>query len=159
MNFSSSTDFHPVSYSTCNWWYWKKESFIKSCLIYLFTVLWGDGPVWGGDTEETPDVFQTPRQACRSWNSRTFLGHRDGGHFGVWGKRSVLTFCTHTHKHTHKHRVTDAAHPQKVVEGDKTLKLTYKDKLIFVTNLHRILHLYFTRICEHKGSRWRQAEV
>lgn len=150
MNLSSHTDFHPAFYS--NWWYWNKESFIKSCLIYLFTVLWGDGPVWGGDTEETPDVFQTPRQACCSWNSGTFLGHRDGGHFGVWGKRSVFV-------HTLTNTESLMQYPQKVLEGDKALKLTYKCKLIFVTNLHRILHLYFTRLCEHKGSRWRQAEV
>lgn len=66
---------------------------------------------------------------------------------------------TNTHTNTLTNTESLKQHPQKVVEGDKTLKLTYKDKLIFVTNLHRILHLYFTRICEHKGSRWRQAEV
>lgn len=73
----------------------------------------------------------------------------------LWSVKKEVSFCTLTHTQTQ----SLMQYPQKVVEGDKTLKLTYKRKLIFVTNLHRILHLYFTRICEHKGSRWRQAEV
>lgn len=72
----------------------------------------------------------------------------------LWSVRKEVSFV---HKHTHTNTLTNTEslmqYTQMVVEGDKTLKLTYKRKLIFVTNLHRILHLYFTRICEHKGSR------
>lgn len=39
---------------------------------------------------------------------------------------------TNTHTNTLTNTESLMQHPQKVVEGDKTLKLTYKDKLIFL---------------------------
>lgn len=64
---------------------------------------------------------------------------------------------TNTHTQTLTNTESLMQYTQMVVEGDKTLKLTYKGKLIFVKNLHRILFVFhqdmWTQRIQMKASR------
>lgn len=76
----------------------------------------------------------------------------------LWSVRKEVSFV---HKHTHTNTLTNTEslmqYTQMVVEGDKTLKLTYKGKLIFVKNSHRILFVFhqdmWTQRIQMKASR------
>lgn len=77
----------------------------------------------------------------------------------LWSVRKEVSFCTQTHTHTNTLTNTESLmqYTQMVVEGDKTLELTYKGKLIFVKNLHRILFVFhqdmWTQRIQMKASR------